>query len=53
MAELLLMDSYKAALPAVCWTFSDGPFRDSCIRYGYDPRQHREARMYVLRLVAL
>lgn len=33
-----------------CWarvgyTFSDGPFRDLIVRFGYDPRQHREARL--------
>ncbi|KAK9899970.1 hypothetical protein P389DRAFT_165068 [Cystobasidium minutum MCA 4210] len=40
------LSHFKTALPFVSWSFSDGPFRDSCIRFGYDPRQDPEARFY-------
>ena len=29
------------------YTFSDGPFRDLVIKFGYDPRTDPEARLYV------
>lgn len=38
--------SQKHALPVVSYTFSDGPFRDLCIKYGYDPRTDPQARFY-------
>lgn len=33
----------------VSYTFADGPFRDLAIRFGYDPRDHPEARLCVSR----
>lgn len=38
--------SQKHALPVTSYTFSDGPFRDINIRYGYDPRTDPQARLY-------
>jgi hypothetical protein len=34
-------------LPLVAYVFSDGPWRDTHVRFGYDPRQDIEARMLV------
>ncbi|KAF7985190.1 hypothetical protein HWV62_7796 [Athelia sp. TMB] len=36
----------KVLLPLVCWVFQDGPWRDTLIRFGYDPRQHPAARVF-------
>ncbi|EPQ59371.1 hypothetical protein GLOTRDRAFT_70737 [Gloeophyllum trabeum ATCC 11539] len=36
----------KALLPLVSYTFSDGPWRDTLIRLGYDPRKDVGARFY-------
>ncbi|KAI0734983.1 RNA polymerase III transcription factor IIIC subunit-domain-containing protein [Fomitopsis betulina] len=36
----------KVLLPLVSYVFQDGPWRDTQIRLGYDPRQDREARFY-------
>ncbi|TFY80278.1 hypothetical protein EWM64_g3735 [Hericium alpestre] len=36
----------KVLLPLACYVFQDGPWRDTLIRFGYDPRHHREARFY-------
>ncbi|CAK5276014.1 unnamed protein product [Mycena citricolor] len=36
----------KALLPTVCYVFSDGPWRDTLVRFGYDPRQKAESRFY-------
>ncbi|GAA5832249.1 hypothetical protein JCM11251_004294 [Rhodosporidiobolus azoricus] len=44
--EAKLMSVNKNIWPIVGYTFSDGPFRDLIIRFGYDPRQHPEARFY-------
>ncbi|GAA5994901.1 TFIIIC subunit 5 family protein [Rhodotorula paludigena] len=45
----------KSCWPMVAYTFSDGPFKDLIVRFGYDPRKEREARFYqhiILRNVA-
>ncbi|KAL7006102.1 tau 95 subunit of transcription factor TFIIIC [Cystobasidiomycetes sp. EMM_F5] len=49
--EMLISVSFDVlpeniTLPVVCYTFSDGPFREACVRFGYDPRTDREARFY-------
>ncbi|KZT13135.1 uncharacterized protein LAESUDRAFT_754139 [Laetiporus sulphureus 93-53] len=36
----------KFLLPLVSYVFQDGPWRDTQIRFGYDPREDREARFY-------
>ncbi|KAJ6516097.1 RNA polymerase III transcription factor IIIC subunit-domain-containing protein [Mycena sanguinolenta] len=36
----------KPLLPLVCYVFHDGPWRDTLIRFSYDPRKERSARLY-------
>ncbi|KAI0721934.1 RNA polymerase III transcription factor IIIC subunit-domain-containing protein [Cerioporus squamosus] len=36
----------KYLLPLVSYVFEDGPWRDTYVRLGYDPRQDPEARFY-------
>ncbi|RDB23140.1 Transcription factor tau subunit sfc1 [Hypsizygus marmoreus] len=36
----------KALLPLVCYVFQDGPWRDTLVRFSYDPRKDRSARLY-------
>ncbi|OBZ71904.1 Transcription factor tau subunit sfc1 [Grifola frondosa] len=36
----------KFLLPLVSYVFEDGPWRDTQVRLGYDPREHPEARIY-------
>ncbi|KAI0951979.1 hypothetical protein AcV7_007922 [Taiwanofungus camphoratus] len=36
----------KYLLPLVSYVFQDGPWRDTQIRLGYDPREDRQARFY-------
>ncbi|KAI0698905.1 RNA polymerase III transcription factor IIIC subunit-domain-containing protein [Cytidiella melzeri] len=36
----------KYLLPLVSYVFQDGPWRDTQVRLGYDPREHPEARIY-------
>ncbi|KAF8076188.1 RNA polymerase III transcription factor IIIC subunit-domain-containing protein [Lyophyllum atratum] len=36
----------KALLPLVCYVFQDGPWRDTLVRFSYDPRKDRSARFY-------
>ncbi|KAF5369933.1 hypothetical protein D9758_001240 [Tetrapyrgos nigripes] len=36
----------KIILPLVCYNFQDGPWRDTLVRFGYDPRQDPNARFY-------
>jgi len=36
----------KLILPLVCYVFQDGPWRDTIIRIGYDPRKYPDARFY-------
>ncbi|KAH9918126.1 RNA polymerase III transcription factor IIIC subunit-domain-containing protein [Fomitopsis serialis] len=36
----------KVLLPLVSYVFQDGPWRDTQIRLGYDPRQDKQARIY-------
>lgn len=39
--------STKYLLPLVSYVFQDGPWRDTQVRLGYDPRQDPQARLYV------
>ncbi|KAG9219138.1 hypothetical protein CCMSSC00406_0001548 [Pleurotus cornucopiae] len=36
----------KVLLPLVCYVFQDGPYRDTLVRFGYDPRKDPSARFY-------
>ncbi|KAG6886058.1 hypothetical protein C0993_004048 [Termitomyces sp. T159_Od127] len=36
----------KALLPLVCYVFQDGPWRDTLVRFCFDPRKDRSARFY-------
>jgi RNA polymerase III transcription factor (TF)IIIC subunit HTH domain len=36
----------KALIPQVCYTIIDGPWKDTLVRYGYDVRLEKEARIY-------
>ncbi|KAF7352970.1 hypothetical protein MVEN_01264400 [Mycena venus] len=36
----------KPLLPLVCYVFHDGPWRDTLIRFSYDPRKDPSARFY-------
>ncbi|KAG6832979.1 hypothetical protein H0H92_004863 [Tricholoma furcatifolium] len=36
----------KALLPLVCYVFQDGPWRDTLVRFSYDPRKDRNARFF-------
>ncbi|KAL0581965.1 tau 95 subunit of transcription factor TFIIIC [Marasmius crinis-equi] len=36
----------KIILPLVCYVFQDGPWRDTLVRFSYDPRKDPEARFY-------
>ncbi len=36
----------KALLPQVAYYIVNGPWKDSLVRYGYDPREEPEARFY-------
>ncbi|KAF8916834.1 RNA polymerase III transcription factor IIIC subunit-domain-containing protein [Mucidula mucida] len=36
----------KIILPLVCYVFQDGPWRDTLVKFGYDPRKINEARLY-------
>ncbi|KAF8211339.1 RNA polymerase III transcription factor IIIC subunit-domain-containing protein [Mycena galopus ATCC 62051] len=36
----------KPLLPLVCYVFNDGPWRDTLIRFSYDPRKDPSARFY-------
>ncbi|CAG8684814.1 1819_t:CDS:2, partial [Cetraspora pellucida] len=39
--------SIKMLLPMVAYLMLNGPWRDCWMRYGYDPRKNKEARLYV------
>ncbi|KAF6762779.1 RNA polymerase III transcription factor IIIC subunit-domain-containing protein [Ephemerocybe angulata] len=36
----------KVMLPLVCYVFQDGPWRDTLVKFGYDPRTDPDARFY-------
>jgi general transcription factor 3C polypeptide 5 (transcription factor C subunit 1) len=43
--------SAKFIIPLVCYVFQDGPWRDSFVRLGHDPRADASSRMYATFLV--
>ena len=45
---MLCCDAYiHRSMALVCYCFSNGPWKTIFIRLGYDPRKHKEAKMYV------
>ncbi|KAG9317214.1 RNA polymerase III transcription factor IIIC subunit-domain-containing protein [Chiua virens] len=44
--EVREIHNSKVLLPLVCYTFQDGPWRDTLIRLKYDPRKNLGARFY-------
>ncbi|KAJ2934541.1 hypothetical protein H1R20_g2576, partial [Candolleomyces eurysporus] len=36
----------KVMLPLVCYVFQDGPWRDTLVKFGYDPRSDSNARFF-------
>ncbi|KAK0206225.1 RNA polymerase III transcription factor IIIC subunit-domain-containing protein [Desarmillaria ectypa] len=36
----------KVLLPLVCYVFQDGPWRDTLVKFSYDPRKHTDARLF-------
>ncbi|KAF8626707.1 hypothetical protein AX15_004720 [Amanita polypyramis BW_CC] len=45
-AEAREIMNSKLFLPLVCYVFQDGPWRDTLVRFGYDPRINPAARFY-------
>ncbi|KAH7887903.1 RNA polymerase III transcription factor IIIC subunit-domain-containing protein [Phlebopus sp. FC_14] len=45
-AEVREIHNSKVLLPLVCYMFQDGPWRDTLIRFKYDPRKDPNARFY-------
>ncbi|KAF8845693.1 hypothetical protein BDN67DRAFT_1006961 [Paxillus ammoniavirescens] len=45
-ADVREIHNSKLLLPLVCYMFQDGPWRDTLIRFKYDPRKDPEARFY-------
>ena len=42
----LPLDSQKHYIAASCYTINDGCWRDTLVRFGYDPREDRSSRFY-------
>ncbi|KAI8853189.1 RNA polymerase III transcription factor IIIC subunit-domain-containing protein [Chytridium lagenaria] len=40
------VDNFRKLIPFVAYAMMWGPWKDSWIRYGYDPRSDRDARLY-------
>nr|GAT53955.1 predicted protein [Mycena chlorophos] len=40
------MHNSKLLLATVCYVFNDGPWRDTLVKFGYDPRKEPAARLY-------
>ncbi|KAK0242443.1 RNA polymerase III transcription factor IIIC subunit-domain-containing protein [Armillaria nabsnona] len=36
----------KVLLPLVCYVFQDGPWRDTLVKFSYDPRKQMDARLF-------
>ncbi|THH20126.1 hypothetical protein EW146_g1148 [Bondarzewia mesenterica] len=45
-AEAREIHNSKVLLPLSCYVFQDGPWRDTLVRFGYDPREEKRARFY-------
>ncbi|KAI6003794.1 RNA polymerase III transcription factor IIIC subunit-domain-containing protein [Pisolithus albus] len=44
--EVREIHNSKVILPLACYMFQDGPWRDTLVRFGYDPRKNPAARFY-------
>ncbi|POV96380.1 hypothetical protein PSTT_15683 [Puccinia striiformis] len=44
--DLRYIRQNKVVLALYCYLFSDGPFRDLLIKFGYDPRTNSESRFF-------
>ncbi|KAL4076007.1 RNA polymerase III transcription factor IIIC subunit-domain-containing protein [Scleroderma citrinum] len=44
--EVREIHNTKIMLPMACYMFQDGPWRDTLVRFKYDPRKDPEARVY-------
>lgn len=40
------INNTKYLIPLVCFVFIDGPWRDTLVRFDYDPRKNKTARFY-------
>ncbi|KAI6130498.1 RNA polymerase III transcription factor IIIC subunit-domain-containing protein [Pisolithus croceorrhizus] len=45
-AEVREIHNSKVILPLACYMFQDGPWRDTLVRFSYDPRKDPAARFY-------
>ncbi|KAH9998354.1 RNA polymerase III transcription factor IIIC subunit-domain-containing protein [Russula vinacea] len=45
-AQAREIQNSKVLLPLTCYVFGDGPWRDTMVRFGFDPRQDPQARFY-------
>ncbi|KAH8118324.1 RNA polymerase III transcription factor IIIC subunit-domain-containing protein [Phellopilus nigrolimitatus] len=45
-ADAREIQNSKCLIPLVCYVFVDGPWRDTLLRFGYDPREDSSARFY-------
>lgn len=45
-AEVREIHNSKLILPLACYMFQDGPWRDTLVRFSYDPRKDPTARFY-------
>ncbi|WAQ92475.1 hypothetical protein PtA15_16A383 [Puccinia triticina] len=45
-ADLRYIRQHKVVLSLYCYLFSDGPFRELLIKFGYDPRLNPESRFF-------
>ncbi|KAH9448069.1 hypothetical protein Pst134EB_022056 [Puccinia striiformis f. sp. tritici] len=46
LTDLRYIRQNKVVLALYCYLFSDGPFRDLLIKFGYDPRRNSESRFF-------
>lgn len=44
--EVREIHNSKVILPLACYMFQDGPWRDTLVRFSYDPRKNPAARFY-------
>ncbi|KIM68705.1 hypothetical protein SCLCIDRAFT_13482 [Scleroderma citrinum Foug A] len=44
--EVREIHNSKVMLPLACYMFQDGPWRDTLVRFKYDPRKDPDARVY-------
>lgn len=42
----LQLNATKLILPTIAYHFNDGPYRNLWVKFGYDPRQHKDSFIY-------